>query len=109
MEGEVVEQRCAALTDRVARENSKVLARCSTRSQNSQPLNNAVVELGRRRKRAVGRGPLVEADVARVRCNGMVEDDSGGRQRCKPFEWRMSSATYGGSVQDPESLTGGPP
>ena len=86
-----------------------MLARCETRSQNSQPLNNAIVELGRRRKRAVGRGPLVEADVARVRCNGMVEDDSGGRQRCMPLEWRMSSATYGGSVQDPESLTGGPP
>ena len=58
-----------------------MLARCETRSQNSQPLNNAVVDLGRRRKRAVGRGPLVEADVARVRCNGMVEDAAAKRQR----------------------------
>lgn len=35
--------------------------------------------------------------------------DSDGRQRCKPFGWRMSSATYGGLVQGPESLMGRPP
>ena len=90
-----------------------MLARCETRSQNSQPLNNAVVDLGRQRKRAVGRWwkPMSRESGITGWSRTLLRSvsDSGGRQRCKPFEWRMSSATYGGPVQDPESLTGGPP